>query len=119
VDAGVDIVNFDAFQFGETVALYPEQMRTHLVERKNALAWGVAPTSTAIRNESVSSLVERFERLTEYLAEKTQIDKGLIVEQSFITPSCGTGSMEVADAERVFDLLGQASQQLRKNHGFA
>ncbi|MBI5093465.1 MAG: hypothetical protein HZB26_13620 [Candidatus Hydrogenedentes bacterium] len=119
VDAGVDIVNFDAFQFGETVALYPEQMRTHLVERKNALAWGVAPTSTAIRNESVSSLVERFERLTEHLAEKAHIDKRLIVERSFVTPSCGTGSMEVADAERVFELLGQTSQQLRKNHGFA
>ncbi len=118
IDAGTDIVNFDAYQFGESVALYPEHMRTQLIERRNALAWGIVPTSKAIRDESADSLVARFERLTDHLAEKAGIDKQTIVEQAFITPSCGTGSMEVADAERVFKLLGETSSMLRQRYGF-
>jgi hypothetical protein len=35
-----------------------------------------------------------------------------------ITPSCGTGSMEVVDAEKVFRLLGEMSGALRAKHGF-
>ena len=39
IDAGVDIVNFDAFDYGETIALYPEAVKRHL-EAGKALAWG-------------------------------------------------------------------------------
>jgi hypothetical protein len=35
-----------------------------------------------------------------------------------ITPSCGTGSMDVADAEKVFALLGQTSKALKVKYGF-
>ena len=118
VDAGVDILNFDAFDFGETIALYPEHMRRHLVERGNAIAWGVVPTSPAIRNETAESLVGRYEKAAANLLQKTGIDAGVIAAQAIITPSCGTGSMEVADAERVFALLGETSRALRAKHGF-
>ena len=118
VDAGADIVNFDAFDFGETVGIYPEHMRMQIVERRNALAWGIVPTSLAVREQSVESLVAKFEELTDNLADKAGIDKQLIAEQALITPSCGTGSMEIADAERVFELLGETSQALRAKYGF-
>jgi hypothetical protein len=118
VDSGVDIVNFDAFEFGETIALYPDHMKTHLLERKNALAWGVVPTSAAIREQSVESLVAQFEKVSDHLASKLGIDKKTILEQAFITPSCGTGSMDVADAERVFKLLGETSKALKAKYGF-
>ena len=117
VDAGVDIVNFDAFEFGETVGLYSDSMKQHLVERKNYLAWGVVPTSTAIREQSVDSLVAQFEKVTKSLAAKAGIDHRIIVEQAFITPSCGTGSMAVEDAERVFRLLGETSNALKAKYG--
>jgi hypothetical protein len=116
VDAGVDIVNFDAYQYGETVALYPEHMKRHLIERQNALAWGVVPTSPAIRAESVATLVTQFEKVSGHLAQRTGIDLQTIVNQAFITPSCGTGSMSVPDAERVFKLLGETSQALREKY---
>jgi methionine synthase II (cobalamin-independent) len=116
VDAGADIVNFDAFQYGETVALYPEHMKRLLVERKNALAWGVVPTSVAIREQSVATLVTQFEKVTDHLAKQARIDQQTILRQAFITPSCGTGSMAVPDAERVFKLLGETSQALREKY---
>ncbi|HEY3323911.1 MAG TPA: hypothetical protein VGP72_25895 [Planctomycetota bacterium] len=118
VDAGVDILNFDAFQFGETIALYPEHMKKQLVERKNALAWGLIPTSAAIREETVAKRVEQFERLSDNLSKKAGIPKDVIAEQAFITPSCGTGSMQIQDAERVFKMLGETSQALREKYGF-
>ena len=118
VDAGVDILNFDAHEYGESVALYPEHMKTHLIERGNALAWGVVPTSKQIREETVESLVAQLEKGMDNLAAKTGISKQVIVEQALITPSCGTGSMDVADAERVFQLLGETSKAMRAKYGF-
>lgn len=118
VDTGADIVNFDAYDYGETVALYPDHMRTHLVENGNVLAWGVVPTSAAIRGESAETMIDLFERLTDNLAQKAGIDKQVIVEQALITPSCGTGSMEVEDAEKVFAVLCETSLRLQEKYGF-
>jgi hypothetical protein len=118
VDAGVDLVNFDAFEFGETVALYPDHMKKHLIENGNALAWGVVPTSTAIREQSADTLAPHFEKLVDNLAQKTGIDRQIIVEQAVITPSCGTGSLDIADAERVFKVLGETSMALKAKYGF-
>jgi hypothetical protein len=118
VDAGADIISFDAYEHGETVALYPEHMERHLVERRNALAWGIVPTSEAVRDETAASLIERFERLVLHMGERTGVEVQVVREGAFITPSCGTGSMDLADAERVFELLGQVSEGLREKHGF-
>jgi hypothetical protein len=115
VDAGADIVNFDAFEFGETIGLYPDAVKEHF-GRGGMLAWGIVPTSEAIRQQSVESLAERFERMMDKLSSKG-IDKGLIVERAMITPSCGAGSMEAADAERVFELTSELSKVMRKRYG--
>ncbi len=116
VDAGADIVNFDAFGYGETILMYPEAVRT-LFERGGALAWGLVPTSTAVREQSVDSLVALYESLADRLAAKG-IDKRLIAERAIVTPSCGTGSMDVADAERVFAMTRDLSAALKKTYGF-
>jgi hypothetical protein len=46
------------------------------------------------------------------------IDKQLIVEQAIITPSCGTGSMDPADAELVFEMTHSLSKAMREKYGF-
>jgi hypothetical protein len=116
IDAGVDIVNLDAFGFGETIAMYPKAVETHLI-RGGAIAWGVVPTSPAIRQQTPEALLAQFEKMVDHLAAKG-IDRQLIIEQAMITPSCGTGSMEVGDAERVFQLLPLVSQALRAKYRF-
>jgi hypothetical protein len=116
IDAGVDIVNFDAFEFGETVAIYGDAVKGHL-ERGGMLAWGVVPTSARIREESVQSLVVRFDRLVDHLVACSGVSRQLVIEQAIVTPSCGTGSMQVPDAERVFELLGQTAAALKAKYG--
>ena len=116
IDAGVDIVNFDAFGYGETIAMYPEAVKT-LLERGGMLAWGVVPTSKAIQEQTIDSMVNHFEKMMDNLASKG-IDKKLIMEQAIVTPSCGTGSMDPADAEKVFEMTHTLSDTMREKYGF-
>ena len=116
IDAGVDIVNFDAFGFGETIAMYAPAVKRHL-EAGGMLAWGVVPTSPAIREQTVDSLAAKLEAVMDNLAAKG-LDKGLILRQALITPSCGTGSMAPADAEKVFEATAGLSRHLKAKYGF-
>ena len=116
IDAGVDIVNFDAFGFGETIAMYAPAVKAHL-ERGGALAWGIVPTSTAIREQTPEGLAAKLEKLIDHLASKG-IDRQLIVRQAMVTPSCGTGSMEPADAMKVFETTAAVSKVMKKKYGF-
>jgi hypothetical protein len=117
IDAGVDIINFDAFDYGETIALYAPAVRAHL-EKGGMLAWGIAPTSIAIREQTVDTLMKHFNKDVDHLAKRAGIEKQRVIEQSLVTPSCGTGSMEVADSEKVFRLLGDLSGALKARYGF-
>jgi hypothetical protein len=114
VDAGLDIINFDAYGYGETIAMYPDAIRKHL-KRGGMLAFGIIPTSKAIREENLKSLEDRLERLIDQLASK-EIDRQLITEQTLLTPSCGTGLLEHQDALRVFDLLDLLSKTMREKY---
>ncbi|MHC4719669.1 MAG: uroporphyrinogen decarboxylase/cobalamine-independent methonine synthase family protein [Planctomycetota bacterium] len=116
IDAGADIVNFDAFEFGETIARYPDDVKKHL-QKGRMLAWGVVPTSPAIREHDTESLTAYLEKMMDTLAAKG-IDKQLIIEQALVTPSCGTGAMEPADAEKVFKLTDAVSKAMREKYGF-
>jgi hypothetical protein len=115
IDAGVDIVNFDAFEYGDTIAMYADSVKKHLEDGKY-LAWGIVPTSAAIREQTVESLEERFEQRIDNLASKG-IDKDLIVAQAIITPSCGTGSLAVEDAEKVFKLTKELAKRMKEKYG--
>lgn len=115
-DAGVDIINFDAFEYGETIAMYPDSIKAHL-ERGGMLAWGVVPTSAAIRENDNESLVLHLEKMMDNLASKG-IDKDLITRQAIITPSCGTGSMEPSDAEKVFNETLLLAKKMKEKYDF-
>jgi len=116
IDAGADIVNFDAWEFGHTIAMYPDKVKTHLA-RGGALAWGVVPTSDAIRAQTVGMLAEHLEKMMDNLATRG-IDRELIVEQAIITPACGTGSMNEADAGKVFETTSALSAAMKSKYGF-
>ncbi len=115
IDAGVDMVNLDAYGFGETIALYPGPVKAFL-GRGGLIAWGIVPTSVAIRDETADSLVARFDSTVGVLSSKSGIAREDILNSSVITPSCGTGSMSVPDAEKVFETLSEVSLRLREKY---
>jgi methionine synthase II (cobalamin-independent) len=113
VDAGVDIISFDAYLFGETIAYYPAEVKAFL-ERGGILAWGIVPSSDAILRESPESLVRKLNEGMDNLAGKG-IGKDLIRERLLITPSCGTGSLTPELAERIFKTLREVSHRVRNS----
>jgi hypothetical protein len=114
IDAGADIVSFDAFEFGETIAMYADTVK-RLLGGGGMLAWGIVPTSITIREHSVATLAVHLEKMIDHLAAKG-IDKQLIVQQALITPSCGTGTMEPADGEKVLDTASALSKVMREKY---
>ena len=114
IDAGVDIISFDAFQYGETITMYAGAVKTHLM-RGGALAWGIVPTSTAIREQTMESLAERLEYMMDHLASRG-IEKRLIADQALLTPSCGTGSLSTEDAELVYDRLAKLTAFMKEKY---
>jgi len=116
IDAGVDIVNFDAFEYGETIAMYAGHVKRHF-EKGGTLAWGVVPTSEKIREQTAETLEKQLERVMDNLAAQG-IDKKQITEQAIITPSCGTGSLAAEDAEKVFSLMAELTKRMKSKYGF-
>jgi hypothetical protein len=111
VDAGTDVISFDAFDYGETIAYYPGPLKDYL-ERGGVLAWGIVPTSAKIAAETPETLLGRLRSAVENLASKG-IAKSLIWEKCLVTPSCGTGSLAVDLSEMVFTYLSEVSRRLR------
>ena len=89
IDAGVDIVNFDAFGFGETIAMYP-RCRQNPAPAGRSDRLGRRADLAGDPGQTPETLVAHFEKMTDHLASKG-IDKQMILEQAIITPSCGTG----------------------------
>lgn len=81
------------------------------------IAWGIIPTSGKIQEQTAESIVERLEDLMDALAAKG-IDKQALVDQAFITPSCGTGTISPEDAEMVFEITKAVSQLMREKYAF-
>jgi len=112
IDSGVDIISFDAYEFGETISYYPEQVNNFL-EKGGALAWGIVPTSEKISEETPETLVEKLRAAIKNLASKG-VKESLIWEKCLLTPSCGTGSLSVEISEKIFDSLADVRRLLRQ-----
>ncbi len=111
LDTSVDVVNFDAYEFGVGLTLYDRHLRKFL-DRGGILAWGIVPTSEAVRGEDYKSLTARLEELLKRLEVKG-FDRKEVLRQSMITPSCGTGSLTIALAEEIFTKTVETANHVR------
>jgi len=111
--SSVDIVNFDAYSYFDKFMLYPDQIKDFF-ESGRILAWGIVPTSRPenIQTETVDSLVVRFEEQMRKV-EALGLDASQIRSRSLITPSCGTGSLDLELAKKVLRLTQDVSGRLR------
>ena len=77
LDAGVDVINFDAYQYGDSILLYPKQMQAFL-KKGGVLSWGIVPTSKDVEELAPLDLIGKFESLVDELTSKG-VDRGLIL----------------------------------------
>ncbi len=102
IRCGTHIINFDAYDYVDTIALYPDEFRDFLAQG-GYLAWGVVPTSDAITFETPDSVTARFREGVKKLAGN--IAEEHLLARILITPSCGTGSRTVEETLKVFQIL--------------
>ena len=115
MDTDTDVISFDAYEYSDKVALYPEDL-TKFFNKGGMLAWGIVPTSDEkIAQESVDTLLERLEQNIQLMVDKG-IDKQTLLQSSLITPSCATVSMSVEMSEKAFQYTSEISRRMRERY---
>ena len=110
-----DIISFDAYNYAESLTLYPAEVKRFL-SRNGAIAWGIVPNDEKqLAGETASSLKDRLE---EAMAPFTRngIPFKQLIEQGLLTPSCGLASLTEEAAARVLELLAELSLNIRKRY---
>jgi len=114
LETSVDILNLDAYEYVESLSLYPDAVSAFL-ERGGIIAWGIVPASPLVENETVDSLVERLHKAMDLFVKKgISLDK--LLAAGMVTPSCGTGSLSPPTADRVLELTAKVSAEMRARY---
>ena len=117
MQTNTDCINFDAYQYGDTMALYSEQLKGFL-GRGGMISWGIVPTAGSggdITTETPEKLVERLEGVLKTVVAKG-IDEKQLLEASWVSPTCETVSMTVELADMVYDTVREVSRLLRQKY---
>jgi methionine synthase II (cobalamin-independent) len=111
----LDILSFDAYNYAESVSLYPEEIK-NFIKRGGCIAWGIVPNDTAsVTKETAASLKDRLEEAMAPFTRNGIRFKDLAA-QSLLTPSCGLASLSEAGAEKTLELLTGLSAEMRKRY---
>jgi len=114
----VDILNLDAYGFIENLALYTAELRAYL-DRGGNICWGIIPNNEQIFNETPLGLAERLRNGIKLIVEKAAA-RGVTIKaeefasRSLIAPACGLGSTSIEVADRVFEVLAETGEILKR-----
>ncbi len=111
----IDILSLDAYNYAETLALYPDEVGAFL-QRGGMIAWGIVPAGEQAMGETVEGLVERFHAALGLLEAKG-FHRDDLLAAALIMPSCGCGSLKVETAERVMALTAGVAKALQERYG--
>jgi methionine synthase II (cobalamin-independent) len=113
LESSADMISFDAYSFFDRLILYSDLVKK-FIQAGKILAWGIVPTGNPedIEKETTDSLVTQLEDKVKMI-EALGIDRKKILDQSIITPSCGTGSLSLDLAKKVINLTAEVSHRLK------
>lgn len=114
LETSIDILNLDAYEYAESLSLYPDAVAAFL-ERGGIIAWGIVPSGPAVEGETADTLFDRLHRAMDLLVRKgVALDR--LLAAGLVTPSCGAGSLDPETAERVLELTAAVSAQMRARY---
>jgi hypothetical protein len=108
----LDIINFDAFDYQDKFLLYADNLKEFL-ERGGIICWGIVPTQSFSGSETPDLLAGKLIDGINTLVKKG-LNKDLLQNQMFISPACGLGALEPGKAEKIFKLLAETSELIRR-----
>jgi methionine synthase II (cobalamin-independent) len=115
LQTSLDILNFDAYNYGESISLYPAEVKSFLA-KGGVLAWGIVPNNEDnITKETPASLVDRLVETMGLLSNKG-VNYETIKSQCLITPSCSLASMSPEAAASALETTARVSTEFRRKH---
>ena len=115
LDTSVNIVSFDAYNYAQSLSLYPAEIKKFL-NRQGAIAWGIIPNNEeSLAKESVASLQDRLEEAMAPFT-KTGINFKQLIAQGLLTPSCGLAGLTTKETAQTLELLAELSARIRKRY---
>ena len=121
IEAGVDIINFDAFSYSKSLGAYAKDMEKFLKIRRIILPGVIVPTldKDALEKTNLEELEQKFESAVDDLVQKSKgkIERDMIIKQSFFTPSCGAGGLTMELAKKAMVLVNELSESLKQKYG--
>jgi methionine synthase II (cobalamin-independent) len=105
----LDVINLDAFEYGEAFILYHREIKTFL-DKDRAVAWGIVPTTAFSGKETPAILLTRLEGYLETLVRQG-LDRERLLRQALLTPACGLGTLPEPMAASLLELLNQTCRQ--------
>ncbi len=115
LDANIDVLHFDAYQFGEKFVLFADSVKKYL-ERGGMVAWGIVPNSNEVLpTENVDSLDKKLSNIIELMAGKG-IDRKLLVEKSFVSTCCDTSNMTPEMAVKSYQMTRLLTERMRQEY---
>lgn len=113
LEAEIDVISFDTYQFGPTFALYVEALNSFL-KRGGVVAWGLVPTNAEIlAGVDYESIYQQSRELFQMLISKG-VDPLLLKEQALVTPACGAGTLSEEAALKIYELTAALSDDWEK-----
>jgi len=116
LEANIDIVSFDAFNYAESFNLYlPDIIK--FLSRSGTIAWGIIPViPESLAKESVPSLMDRLGAAMAPLT-RAGIPFRQIIKQGILTPSCGLATLRDDETvESALRLLVDLSTYIRRKY---
>jgi len=110
----VDILHFDAADHAQEFFLYEKEIAAFM-ERGGMLAWGMIPNHEGALGRNAAGLAEEVLRGAEKVAGfgPAGLSAGDVLQRSFVSEACGTGSLTLELAEHCFSLTRDLSDVLR------
>ena len=115
IDAEIDILSLDAYSYAENLSIFHKSIQKFL-EKGGKIAWGIIPTKDkkALEKADLNILDEKFKKAVNYLTKKG-INEKLIMDNSFIAPTCGAGSLSEELAEKAMRLTFELKERYNDN----
>ena len=116
LSCGVDIVNFDAYFYAQSVANFAQAAKKFM-EKGGIFAFGIVPTldKEALEVLDINSLEQKFNDAIKCFLNKG-FDKIELLKHTFITPSCGCGSLDEKGALKALKLTSELSLRLKEEY---
>jgi len=109
IGSGARILSFDAYEYFDTLNMYKDDVRDFL-ERGGYLAWGIVPTSEAIKSVDEDGLIALMRQNLEKMTKNVPSER--VLRQIMLTPACGTGSLNTGETVKAFQLLFRLKEAL-------